>query len=118
MIRIAIGNLCSLLAMITDSISSTRKTTREVLVVQSFSQVIYAIGTVVLGGYSGAVQNGMSILRNVATLKKLDSKLLRWVLVILGVVLGVLFNNMGIMGWLPIIANFGIYAGGVLLQRQ
>lgn len=102
---LVIGNLCSLIAMFTDSISNTRKTTKGVLTMQSFSQVSYGIGAVVLGGYSGAVQNGMSIIRNVIAIKKINSKLLEWVILILGVALGIVFNNNGIWGWLPIIAN-------------
>ena len=47
-INLIIGNVCSILAMATDSISSTRKTTKGVLLVQSLSQLIYFIGTVVL----------------------------------------------------------------------
>ena len=104
-IQLIIGNLCSLLAVFTDSISATRKTTRGVLLVQSVSQIIYGIGSVVLGGYSGAVQNVMGVLRNFVAIKKIDSKALKWVMVILGVVLGTLFNNLGIWGWLPILAN-------------
>ena len=104
-IQLIIGNLCSLLAVFTDSISATRKTTRGVLLVQSVSQIIYGIGSVVLGGYGGAVQNVMSVLRNFVAIKKIDSKALKWVMVILGVVLGALFNNLGIWGWLPILAN-------------
>ena len=104
-IQLIIGNLCSLLAVFTDSISATRKTTRGVLLVQSVSQIIYGIGSVVLGGYSGAVQNVMGVLRNFVAIMKIDSKVLKWVMVILGVVLGALFNNLGIWGWLPILAN-------------
>lgn len=104
-IQLIIGNLCSLLAVFTDSISATRKTTRGVLLVQSVSQIIYGIGSVVLGGYSGAVQNVMGVLRNFVAIMKIDSKALKWVMVILGVVLGALFNNLGIWGWLPILAN-------------
>ncbi len=104
-IQLIIGNLCSLLAVFTDSISATRKTTRGVLLVQSVSQIIYGIGSAVLGGYSGAVQNAMSVLRNFVAIMKIDSKALKWVMVILGVVLGALFNNLGIWGWLPILAN-------------
>lgn len=105
MINIIIGNLCSLLAMFTDSVSNTRKTTRGILLMQSVSQAIYGVGAVVLGGYSGAVQNVMSIIRNFVAIKKINSKALEWILVALGVVLGVAFNNLGTMGWLPIIAN-------------
>lgn len=105
-ISIVIGNVCSLLAMITDSVSSTRKTAKEVLVVQSLSQLIYCIGTVILKGYSGAVQNVVSIIRNLVAIKKLDNRVVEWGLALLGVVLGIGFNNLGWIGLLPVIGNF------------
>jgi len=104
-ISVIIGNICSLLAMVTDSISSTRKTAKGVLHVQNISQLIYCIGTILLKGYSGAAQNVVSILRNFAAIRKIESKLVQWILVLLGVVLGIAFNNLGWVGYLPIIAN-------------
>ena len=104
-INLIIGNVCSLLAMVTDSVSSTRKTAKGVLLVQSLSQLIYFIGTVVLKGYSGAVQNAVSILRNFVAIRDIRSKYVEWALVGLGVVLGLAFNNLGFMGLLPVIAN-------------
>ena len=104
-IGIVIGNICSLLAMITDSISSSQKTAKGILVVQSISQFIYGIGTLVLKGYSGAVQNAVSILRNFVAIKQIESKVLEWLLVLMGVVLGIYFNNLGLIGYLPVIAN-------------
>ena len=104
-INIILGNVCSLLAMVTDSISSTRKTAKGVLMVQNLSQLIYCIGTILLKGYSGAVQNVASIIRNFVALRKIESKLIEWSLVVLGVVLGIAFNNRGLMGLLPVIAN-------------
>lgn len=100
-----LGNLCSVFAMITDSISATRKSPKAVLLVQSISQAFYGIGTILLKGYSGAVQNIVSILRNFAAIKNIQSKWIQWIFVVLGVVLGILFNNIGILGYLPIIAN-------------
>ena len=105
--HLIIGNLCSLLAMLTDSFSSTRKTTKVVLRVQNVSQLIYCIGTVVLKGYSGAVQNAVSFLRNIAAIRNIQSKAVQWTLTALGVVLGVAFNNLGLIGLLPVVANLG-----------
>ena len=101
-----VGNVGSLLAMLTDSFSSTRKTAKGVLMVQNLSQVIYGISTVVLGGYSAAVQNVVSILRNLVAIRGIRSKVLEWILVALGVVLGLALNNLGFMGLLPVVANF------------
>ena len=104
-ISVIIGNICSLLGMVADSVSSTRKSAKEVLLVQSLGQLIYCIGTIVLKGYSGAVQNVVSILRNFVAIKKINSKAVEWSLVLLGVALGIGFNNLGLIGYLPVIAN-------------
>jgi len=91
--------------MVTDSVSSSRKTTKGVLFVQTISQIFYIIGSIVLKGYSAVVQNAVSVARNVAAIKGSESKLINWALIISGVVLGIMFNNRGAMGWLPVIAN-------------
>ena len=41
----------------------------------------------------------------VPLLGKTSSKLLEYGLIAIGVVLGVLFNNQGLIGWLPILSN-------------
>ena len=92
-ISLIAGNLCSLLGMVTDSVSASRKTAKGVLLVQSLSQLIYCIGTIFLKGYSGAVQNAVSIIRNLFAINQTNNKFVEWSLVILGVVLGIWFNN-------------------------
>ena len=107
MIDIIIGNICSLCAMVSDTISGTRKKKNEILAVQIISQVFYGVGTLVLKGYSGVVQNAVGILRNLAAIRNINNKLVEWTLVILGVLLGVAFNNRGVLGLLPVVANLG-----------
>lgn len=102
---IIIGNICSLLAMGTDSVSATQKSATRVLLVQSLSQLIYCTGAVFLKGYSAAVQNAVNIVRNFVAIKKMDSKAVQWLLVIVGAILGVYFNNLGWVGLVPVIAN-------------
>ncbi len=101
-----IGNLFSLFASAADTLSSTQKTAKRMLWVQSIGQLFYGIGTFVLGGYSGVVQNAVSILRNLLAIKNLTTPMIEWTLLGLGVVLGLVFNNLGFMGLLPVIANF------------
>ena len=105
MLNLIIGNLCSLLAMATDSISSTRKKAKDVLLLQALSQLLYCIGSIVLKGYSAAVQNAVSVVRNLTATRENTHKSVEWILVILGVGLGLYFNNRGLFGLLPIIAN-------------
>ena len=89
-INIVLGNICSLFAMGTDSISSSRKTINSMLWVQNASQLLYCISSVLLKGYSGAVQNVVCVIRNLTVIKGINSKFLEWILVISGVVIGLL----------------------------
>ena len=100
-----LGNLFSIFAMASDGLSSSRKTARGVLLVQCMSQVFYGVGTLILGGYSGAVQNVISLIRNFAAMKKLNTRWVEWSLVIAGVAVGLWVNNLGIIGLLPVVAN-------------
>ena len=100
-----IGNLCSLLGTGADSLSSTRKTPQGMLWMQSLGQLIYGIGTFLLGGYSGVVQNVVSILRNLVAIRGIHNRIIEWTLVALGVVFGILFNNLGFVGLLPVVGN-------------
>lgn len=102
---IIIGNIFTLLAMCFNAASATRKTPKGMLWMQNASQGIYLISGIVLGGYSASVQNGVSILRNLAAIRNIKSKALEWTFVILGVVLGVAFNNRSWIGLLPVIGN-------------
>ena len=104
-LSIIVGNACSLLAMATDSWSSTQKTAKGVLWVQNLSQLIYFTGAFILKGYSGCAQNVVSILRNLVTITGIHSKAAEWILLLLGVALGVGFNNLGFVGYMPVIAN-------------
>ena len=64
MTNLIIGNIFCLFSMITDSISAKKNTTKEILLYQSMSQVIYCTSSIILGGYSAAVQNVVTIIRN------------------------------------------------------
>lgn len=103
--EIIIGNICSLCAMVSDSISGTRKNRNQILGIQILSQFFYAAGSIILKGYSSTAQNVVAVLRNLAAMKNIKSKVIEWTLIVLGVVLGVIFNNRGLVGWLPIVAN-------------
>ena len=105
MFDIIIGNIGSLLGMGLDSYSSTKKTKKEILLIQNLSLFVYGTSSVFLKGYSASVQNYVGIIRNTVATKEDSPIWLQWFLVGLGVVLGIVFNNLGFIGLLPIIAN-------------
>ena len=91
--------------MISDAISGTRKKNSEILAIQIISQIFYGTGSFVLKGYSSVVQNVVGILRNLAGIKDIKNKFIEWTLILLGVILGIIFNNRGLLGYLPILGN-------------
>lgn len=102
---IIIGNLCTLLGMGANAFSATRKNMKGVLRAQNLGQVIYFASAIVLRGYSAAVQNVVSILRNIVAIRNINSKAIQWILTGLALVFGVAFNNRGLMGLLPVVGN-------------
>ena len=102
---VIIGNLFSLCAMVSDSVSGTRNKHSEIMAVQIVSQFFYAASSIALKGYSSTAQNVVAVFRNLAAMKNVKSKVLEWALILAGVALGIAFNNRGLLGWLPIIAN-------------
>lgn len=105
--EIIVGNVCSLCAMCTDSFSGTRKKHREILGIQIISMTFYGVGALILKGYSSTVQNAVGIVRNLAAMPKKTCKAIEWLLIAAGLVLGIVFNNRGLIGWLPVIGNLG-----------
>ena len=105
MIEVILGNVFSLLAMGTDTLSASRKTGKGVLLTQLASQVFYGASAFVLKGYSAVVQNSVSVLRNLCALYPKSPQWIYWVLVAAGVGFGIGFNNLGLIGWIPIVAN-------------
>ncbi|MBQ2310472.1 MAG: YgjV family protein [Erysipelotrichales bacterium] len=114
---IVLGNLFSLLAMISDSFSGTRKTHREIVAVQILSQFFYGAASIALKAYSSTVQNAVAVFRNLAAMKNIRSRFLEGVLILAGVVFGIAFNNRGWLGWLPVIANLE-YSAAVFRFRE
>jgi len=105
MLEVIIGNICSVGAMISDSVSGTRKTPKGILLAQCISQIFYAVGSFILKGYSATVQNVVTIFRNTYAVYGKHNKFIEWFFVGLPVVLGLIFNNRGLLGVLPVVAN-------------
>lgn len=104
-VSVILGNFFSVLATVADMWGSSRKSTRQLLWAQTVSQGFLALSTFALSGYSAFVQNIVSIVRNLAALAKKSSKAVEYVLIAMGVILGIVFNNLGLIGWFPILAN-------------
>ena len=105
MLNIIIGNALCFVGMATDSISASRKTPRAMLIMQSVGQVVYAVSSLFLGAYSAAVQNAVNITRNTIAIQNKQSRAIEWALIVFGLVFGLIFNNLEILGLVPVLAS-------------
>jgi hypothetical protein len=63
------------------------------------------IANFLLGGYTGAISISVSIIRNTLMIKHWDSIYTTIILVIIQVSAGTYFNNLGLIGLLPLISS-------------
>jgi len=100
-----IANILSFIGSVFMVISGYIKETKKFLIIQSTQILFMGIGNLLLGGVTGFIVNIVSIIRNLICSKgKLDTKA-RWIIVGINAAICLYFNNLGIVGLLPIIST-------------
>lgn len=105
MTNIVIGNIIALIASIIMVYSGHLKQKNRIVYVQTIQIILSVISNIVLGGITGAIINILSCIRNILCYKeKLDLKA-KITLVSFSAVLSLSFNNLGVIGLLPLIST-------------
>lgn len=105
MINIIIGNIIALIASILMVISGLQKKKKTILFIQIIQITLSVISNIVLGGYTGAIINAISCIRDILCYKdKLGTKE-KIFIIILAIGLTITFNNLSLIGLLPLIAT-------------
>ena len=102
--NIVIGNIIALIASLLMLYSGYIKKKQKILFVQTIQIGLSVLSNVVLGGISGAIINALSLLRNVLCYKEKLNKAWKLILIILSTILTLKFNNLGIIGLLPVVS--------------
>ncbi len=105
MVQIIIGNIIALVASLLMVYSGTIKQKKKILIVQTIQIGLYVISNLILGGITGAIINALSFIRNVLYYKDRLGKIEKLIISILAIILSLLFNNLGIIGLLPLIST-------------
>lgn len=105
MINIILGNIASLVSCLLDSFSATKKNRKEMLKIQCFSVLVYTIANTLLQAYSAVVQNVCSLIRNILATKGIENKTIEYIIIAASLLFGIYFNNLGLIGLLPVFAN-------------
>ena len=87
------------------AISSFAKSKHKMLVWQITDYIFTAIANLLLGGYTGALTISISIIRNSLMVKKKMTKAILTILIIIQIIVGTYLNQLGLIGYLPIISS-------------
>lgn len=100
-----IGNLIALIASLLMLYSGYIKKREKIIFVQTIQIALSVVSNIVLGGISGAIINAISLIRNILCYKNKLSKIWKIVLIVLSASLTLIFNNLGLIGVLPLIST-------------
>jgi len=105
MIQLVCGNIVALIASILMVCSGSVKDRKKIIYIQTLQILAFIISTLILGGYTGAIVNLISLVRNVLCYRDKLTNNKKVVLIILSIVFSLLFNNLGFLGLLPLISS-------------
>lgn len=103
--QIIIGNVVALIASIIMVYSGYIKQKKKILYAQTIQIGLSVLSNIILGGITGAIINAISCVRNILCYKEKLNNIAKFILIILAIVLSICFNNLGIIGFLPLIST-------------
>ncbi len=106
----------TLIAQLVNLYASTRKKKNDILIWQCVFMALIGITSYLLEGYSAVVTDILGIIRNLIIIKGIENKSVDIIQMVLCIILGVYFNNNGLIGYLPIVAT--ISQSLLLLNRR
>ena len=102
---ILIANAIALIASLLMVYTGYIKKKEKILFFQTIQIGLSVISNLILGGITGAIINALGLIRNILCYKEKLNKIAQIILIILSILLGVYFNNLALIGLLPIISN-------------
>lgn len=102
---ILIANAIALIASLLMVYTGYIKKKEKILFFQTIQIGLSVISNLILGGITGAIINVLGLIRNILCYKEKLNKIAQIILIILSILLGVYFNNLAVIGLLPIISN-------------
>lgn len=102
---ILIANAIALIASLLMVYTGYIKKKEKILFFQTIQIGLSVISNLILGGITGAIINALGLIRNILWYKEKLNKIAQIILIILSILLGVYFNNLALIGLLPIVSN-------------
>ena len=103
--NIIIGNIIAIVASLLMVSSGLIKRKNKIIYIQTIQIGLCVISNIILGGITGAIINVISCIRNILCYKNKLERKEKTILIIISIILSLLFNNLEIIGILPLISN-------------
>ena len=105
MLQLICGNFVALLGSLIMVYLGTIKETKKIIFIQTIQISLFTLSTLILGGFSGTIVNAISVVRNILCYKDKLTNTAKAILILLCIPPCLIFNNLGILGLLPLIAT-------------
>lgn len=102
---LVIGNIFSLLSAICIAVSALKKSKKDFMYWQIGDTFFGMFANIALSAYAALIISMACFIRNILSYKERLTMKITLFLVLLSITIGVYVNNLGIIGWLPIIAS-------------
>ena len=103
--NIIIGNIVAFISSSIMIYTGLIKQKKKIIYVQSIQILLFALSNAILGGITGAITNIMNFIRNIICYKDKLTFSKKIILTIFTLILSLTFNNLGIIGYLPLIGS-------------
>ncbi|MBO7556541.1 MAG: YgjV family protein [Alphaproteobacteria bacterium] len=100
-----VGNIFSLLSAICIAVSAVKKSKTDFMYWQIGDTLFGIVANIALSAYAALVIAIACLIRNILSYKDKLTKNITIFLVIISIIIGLYANNLGAIGWLPIIAS-------------
>ncbi len=104
MSMLLLGNavcMCGSIIMVAIGLVKSKK---KILLWQCLQFGLLSVGNLLLGGISGCIADAICVVRNLVSLRREFTTPFKLLFIGLQILLTVLFNDMGLIGWLPVLA--------------
>ncbi|MBR4471674.1 MAG: YgjV family protein [Erysipelotrichaceae bacterium] len=103
--EVLIANILMIIGEAILFIASSRKNKKTILIYQIVSMLVMTVASYLLKGYGAIVMDVIGITRNLLSINGIASRWLTYLFISAAIIFGILFNNKGLLGYLPIVAN-------------
>lgn len=102
---IIIGNIIGLVGSMFMVIGGYLKNKNNAIIAQTMQLLFLSISNLILGSLSGFINNLINCVRNAFSVKNKLTIPIKTIIIILSIILTIKYNNLGLIGYLPLINN-------------